>query len=236
MVQGDMDNNKKSIKDWAADDRPREKMISKGKDALSNAELIAILIGSGSVEKSAVELARQILADNRNNLAELSKRSIQELKNYRGMGEAKAVSIAAALELGNRRYISDFFELPSISGSQDAYKLLRANLQSLDTESFMTIFLNQSNKVIKVDQISGMNAISQVQVDIRSIFKKALLYNATAIIIGHNHPSDNLKPSQEDIKLTNHIKNAGELMNVKLFDHIIIGIDNYFSFAEQGML
>jgi len=231
-----MDNNKKSIKDWAADDRPREKMIDKGKDALSNAELIAILIGSGSVEKSAVELARQILADNRNNLAELSKRSIQELKRYRGMGEAKAVSIAAALELGNRRYISDFFELPSISGSQDAYKLLRANLQNLDTESFITIFLNQGNKVIKVDQINGINAISQVQVDIRNIFKKALLYNATAIIIGHNHPSDNLKPSQEDIKLTNHIKNAGELMNVKLFDHIIIGIDSYFSFAEEGIL
>lgn len=231
-----MDNQKKSIKEWAADDRPREKMISKGKDALSNAELIAILIGSGSIEKSAVELARQILADNRNNLAELSKRSIQELKRYRGMGEAKAVSIAAALELGNRRYISDFFELPSITGSQDAYKLLRANLPSLDTESFMTIFLNQGNKVIKVDRISDTSAISQVEVDIRSIFKKALLHNASAIIIGHNHPSDNLKPSQEDIKLTNRIKNAGSLMNIKLFDHIIIGIDNYYSFAEQGML
>ena len=229
-------NARKSIKEWAADDRPREKMISKGKDALSNAELIAILIGSGDTEKSAVELARQILADNRNNLAELSKRSIQELKRYRGIGEAKAVSIAAALELGNRRYISDFFTLPSINGSQDAYKLFRANLQSLDVESFMTIFLNQNNKVIKVEQIGGIGSLTSTHIDIRDIFKKALLHNATAIIIGHNHPSDNIKPSQEDIKLTNHIKNASDLMNVKLLDHIIIGIENYYSFAEQGML
>ena len=229
-------NARKSIKEWAADDRPREKMISKGKDALSNAELIAILIGSGDTEKSAVALARQILADNRNNLAELSKRSIQELKRYRGIGEAKAVSIAAALELGNRRYISDFFTLPSINGSQDAYKLFRANLQSLDVESFMTIFLNQNNKVIKVEQIGGIGSLTSTHIDIRDIFKKALLHNATAIIIGHNHPSDNIKPSQEDIKLTNHIKNASDLMNVKLLDHIIIGIENYYSFAEQGML
>ena len=231
-----MSDPKKSIKDWACDDRPREKMISKGKDALSNAELIAILIGSGSPEKSAVELAREILDDNRNNLAELSRRSIQELTRYRGMGEAKAVSIAAALEIGNRRYISDFFEMPSVSNSHDAFKLLRAHINDPSNETFLTIFLNQSNKVIKVDQANGTGGISKVTVDVRNLIKKALLNNATAIIIGHNHPSDSLKPSQEDIKLTNRIKNACELIDIKVLDHIIIGIESFYSFAEEGML
>lgn len=229
-------STRKSIKEWAADDRPREKMVSKGKEALSNAELIAILIGSGSDEKSAVELARQILSDNHDSLAELSKMSVEELTQYRGIGEAKAVSIVAALELSNRRYIGEFFELPTINGSQDAFKLLRAHLTDLTTESFLTILLNQSNKVIKVEQRNGIGGIAQVFVDVRSIFKKALLNNATGIIIGHNHPSGNVKPSEEDKNLTKRIKAICGIMDINLLDHIIIGMNNYFSFAEEGML
>jgi len=232
-----MENStKKSIKEWAVDDRPREKMVSKGKDALSNAELIAILIGSGSDEKSAVELARQILGDNHDSLAELSKMSVEELMLYHGIGKAKAVSIVAALELSNRRYIGEFFELPTINGSQDAFKLFRAHLDDLTTESFLTIFLNPSNKVIKVDQKNGSGGIAQVFVDIRNIFKKALLNNATSIIIGHNHPSGNVKPSEEDKNITKRIKAACGVMNIGLLDHIIIGVNDYYSFAEEGML
>lgn len=227
---------KKSIKEWASDDRPREKMIYKGKEALSNAELIALLIGSGSDEKSAVELARQILSDNRDSLAELSKMSLEELMQYRGIGEAKAVSIVAALELSNRRYIGEFFESPTINGSQEAFKLFRAHLTDLNNESFLTIFLNQSNKVVKVDQKNGIGSIAQVYVDVRGIFKKALLYNATGIIIGHNHPSGNVKPSAEDKELTKRIKAICGIMNISLLDHIIIGMNNYFSFAEEGIL
>lgn len=231
-----MKQTKKSIKEWAFDDRPREKMINKGKDALSNAELIAILIGSGSDEKSAVELARQILSDNRDSLAELSKMSVEELMQYRGIGEAKAVSIVAALELSNRRYIGEFFELPTISGSQDAFKLFRAHLTDQNVESFMTIFLNQGNKVLKVDQRNGFGSISQVIVDLRGIFKKALLYNATGIIVGHNHPSGTVKPSEEDKNITKKIKAVCGIMDINLLDHIIIGMNDYFSFAEEGIL
>ncbi len=231
-----MADNRKSIKEWAADDRPREKMLSKGKKALSDAELIAILLGSGSNDKSAVELAREMLSDNHGSLAMLSRLNTKELMRYKGVGEAKAVCITAALELGNRRYISQFLELPKINNSEDAYKLFRAHLGSHNEESFMTIFTNTNNNVIKVEQISGISGISLVAIDIRTIFKKALLNNATGIIIGHNHPSDNLKPSEDDKKLTRRIKEASETMSLNLLDHIIIGTNDYYSFAENGIL
>jgi DNA repair protein radc len=192
---------KKSIKDWAADDRPREKMMAKGKSALSDAELIAILIGSGNSKKSAVELSREILQSVKSNLIELSKQSIGDLMKHQGIGEAKAISIIAALELGNRRRYAEALELPTIKSSKQAYEYLYANIPDFTREQFLVLMLNQGNRIIKIDCIST-GGLTGTVADPKVIFKNALDCNATAIILCHNHPSGEVNPSQDDIFLT----------------------------------
>ena len=225
----------KSIKSWAEEDRPREKMLAKGKESLSNAELIAILIGSGNSNESAVDLSRRILRDNNDNLIELSKLSINDLLKYKGIGEAKAVSIAAALELGRRRRFSEALEKPCIRNSQLAYECFYAHLSDLDHEQFWIMLLNNANKVIKLEKI-GVGGMTGTTADPKKIFKSALENNATSIMLCHNHPSGNVIPSNADKQITNNLKKAGQFLEIKILDHIIIGNDNYFSFADEGIL
>ena len=228
-------SNQKTIKQWAADDRPREKMISKGKGALSNAELIAILIGSGSGGQSAVELARQVLHAAGDNLYDLSKLSVDELIQHKGIGEAKAVSIAAALELGRRCSITSVQERDTISNSKEAYEHFLPLIDDPTKEHFLVAYLNQGNKVIKVERIST-GSITNTIADPKVIFKKALLKDATAIMLCHNHPSGIARPSGEDKKVTQKIVSAGKIMDISILDHLMIGENSYFSFAENGMM
>ena len=225
----------KSIKSWAEEDRPREKMLAKGKESLSNAELIAILIGSGNSNESAVDLSRRILRDNNDNLIELSKLSLNDLLKYKGIGEAKAVTIAAALELGRRRRFSEALEKPCIRNSQLAYECFYAHLSDLNHEQFWIMLLNNANKVIKLEKI-GVGGMTGTTADPKKIFKSALENNATNIMLCHNHPSGNIFPSNADKTITNNIKKAGQFLEIKILDHIIIGNDNYFSFADEGLL
>ena len=224
-----------TIKSWAEEDRPREKMLAKGKEALSNAELIAILIGSGNSNESAVDLSRRILRDNNDNLIELSKLSINDLLKYKGIGEAKAVSIAAALELGRRRRFSEALEKPCIRNSQLAYECFYAHLSDLNHEQFWIMLLNNANKVIKLEKI-GVGGMAGTTADPKKIFKSALENNAASIMLCHNHPSGNVFPSNADKTITNNLKKAGQFLEIKILDHIIIGNDNYFSFADEGIL
>jgi DNA repair protein RadC len=224
-----------SIKFLAEDDRPREKFLLKGKNSLSDSELLAIIMGSGSRDETAVELARKILASVSNNWHQLSLLTIKDLTKFKGVGEVKAISIATALEIGKRRASQEIPEKPQISSSNDAYQILKLHLADLRTEEFWAIFLNQSNKVIHIAQLT-QGGINQSIVDIRIVFKTALDHFATGIIISHNHPSGNLKPSAEDIQITKKIKEAGNLMNVQLLDHLIITQNSYLSFADEGLL
>ena len=224
-----------TIKSWAEEDRPREKLLTKGKESLSNAELIAILIGSGNSNESAVDLSRRILRDNNDNLIELSKLSINDLLKYKGIGEAKAVSIAAALELGRRRRFSEALEKPCIRNSQLAYECFYAHLSDLNHEQFWIMLLNNANKVIKLEKI-GVGGMTGTTADPKKIFKSALENNATSIMLCHNHPSGNVIPSNADKQITNNLKKAGQFLEIKILDHIIIGNDNYFSFADEGIL
>ena len=224
-----------TIKSWAEEDRPREKMLAKGKEALSNAELIAILIGSGNNKESAVDLSRRILRDNDDNLIELSKLSINNLIKYNGIGEAKAVSIAAALELGRRRRFSEALEKPCIRNSQLAYECFYAHLSDLNHEQFWIMLLNNANKVIRLEKI-GIGGMTGTTADPKKIFKSALENNAASIMLCHNHPSGNVMPSNADKTITNNLKKAGQFLEIKILDHIIIGNDNYFSFADEGIL
>ena len=224
-----------TIKSWAEEDRPREKMLAKGKESLSNAELIAILIGSGNSNESAVDLSRRILRDNNDNLIELSKLSLNDLLKYKGIGEAKAVTIAAALELGRRRRFSEALEKPCIRNSQLAYECFYAHLSDLNHEQFWIMLLNNANKVIKLEKI-GVGGMTGTTADPKKIFKSALENNATNIMLCHNHPSGNIFPSNADKTITNNIKKAGQFLEIKILDHIIIGNDNYFSFADEGLL
>lgn len=230
-----INTDRKSIKTWAADDRPREKMISKGKGTLSNAELIAILIGSGNGELSAVELAREVLNAVGDNLYDLSKLSIDELQQHKGIGEAKAVSIAAALELGRRWSVTSPEQRKSISNSQEAYESFLALIDDPTKEHFMVAYLNRGNKVIKVERIST-GGISGTSADPKVIFKNALLKDATAIMICHNHPSGVPRPSAEDKNLTKNLIAAGKIFDINVLDHLIIGENSYFSFAEHGLM
>lgn len=225
----------KSIKSWAEEDRPREKMLAKGKESLSNAELIAILIGSGNSNESAVDLSRRILRDNNDNLIELSKLSINDLLKYKGIGEAKAVTIAAALELGRRRRFSEALEKPCIRNSQLAYECFYAHLSDLNHEQFWIMLLNNANKVIKLEKI-GVGGMAGTTADPKKIFKSALENNAASVMLCHNHPSGNVIPSNADKQITNNIVKAGQFLEIKILDHIIIGNDNYFSFADEGLL
>lgn len=224
-----------SIKFLAEDDRPREKFLLKGRNALSDAELLAIIMGSGNRDESAVELGRRILDSVGNNWHQLSLLSVQDLIKFKGVGEAKAISIATSLEIGRRRASQEVPEKKKISGSHDAYQNLNPYLSDLRTEEFWALFLNQSNKVVHKTQLST-GGINQSLVDVRILFKTALEHFATGIIVAHNHPSGNLKPSQEDLKITKQISEAGKLMNISLLDHLIITQNAYFSFADEGLL
>ena len=226
---------KLSIKSWALDDRPREKLVAKGKMVLSDAELMAILIGSGNRQESAVALSQRMLQSVEGNINELAKVSIEKLMTFKGIGEAKAINIIAALELGKRRQLENLLEKPKIGGSNDVFKLMHPIIGDLSHEEFWVLFLNNSNKVLAKLQVSkgGMTA---TVVDIRLLFKQALELFSVAIIVCHNHPSGKLKPSDADVQLTQKIKNAGNTLDIKLLDHLIIAEKAYFSFADEGIL
>lgn len=224
------------INQWSEDDKPREKLRDKGRNALSNAELIAILIGSGSKSMSAVDLAKQILNGSGNNLNELGKLSIEELvKNFHGIGEAKAITIIAALELGRRRQMSEIKDRPHIRSSQDAFNAIAPMIMDLQHEEFWVLMLNRGNQVLKRVQVS-LGGVSGTIVDAKIIFKKALEIPASAIILCHNHPSGNLRPSGADIEITKKVKEGGALIDINVLDHLIVSERGYFSFADEGML
>lgn len=232
-----MDENKApfSIKNWSQDDRPREKLLQKGKLALSDAELIAILIGSGSRNESAVELSKRILQQNKNNLNALGKLSVQQLMNFKGIGEAKAISIIAAMELGRRRRSEEALELIKISSSNSVFEVLQPLIGELQHEEFWILYLNNSNKIIEQFQISK-GGITGTLVDVRITLRKALELGATSLILAHNHPSGNLNPSEADKQLTQKLKTASESLDIKVLDHLIVTEKSYFSFADEGIL
>ncbi len=226
---------KLTIKHLAEDDRPREKFLLKGKNSLSDAELLAIIMGSGSRQDSAVDLARKILKSVGDNWHQLSKLSISDLQKFNGVGEAKAISILTALEIGRRRAAQEVPELKKISSSLDAFHFFRPYLGDLQTEEFWAIYVNQSNKVVHYRRLST-GGITFSLVDVRILFKIALEYYATGIFIAHNHPSGGLKPSNEDRRITTTVAEAGKLLNIFLIDHLIVSQDAYFSFADEGLL
>ena len=221
------------ITNWSEDDRPREKLMLKGKSALSDAELIAILIGSGSRNESAVDLSKRILAS-ADNLNVLGKMSISQLMNFKGIGEAKAITIISALELGRRRRAEDAVELVKITSSKKVFEIMQPIIGELPHEEFWVLFLNNSNKVISKSQLSK-GGISGTIVDVRLVFKLALENGATALILCHNHPSGNLQPSDADRKITKKIKLAGDSLDVKVLDHLIITETKYYSFVDEGI-
>ena len=224
-----------SIKNWSEDDRPREKLMHKGKSSLSDAELLAILIGSGNRDESAVELCKRILHTSKNSLHKLAKFNLKELQEFKGIGEAKAISIVAALELGNRRGAEPVEELKKITSSKDVFRIMHPFIGDLDHEQFWILMLNNSNKVIYKYPLSK-GGITATMVDARLVYKSALAQGATAIILSHNHPSGALIPSQADKSITEKLKHAGELLDIKVLDHIIVTEKTYFSFADEGIL
>jgi len=226
---------KLTIKSWALDDRPREKLIAKGKKSLSDAELIAILIGSGNREESAVALAKRILQFTENNLNKLAKLSLEELTQFKGIGEAKAIAIITALEIGKRRHFETNNKTPKITSSKDVFNLIRPIIGDLQHEEFWVLYLNNSNKVLTKHQISK-GGLTATLVDTRILFKRALELNTVGIILCHNHPSGKLTPSTSDIQLTKKIKEAGITLDIKVLDHLIITEKTYFSFADEGIL
>lgn len=228
-------NTSFTIKNWSEDDRPREKLLTKGRMALSDAELIAILIGSGSKNESAVALSKRILASVENNLNELGTLDTNELMTFKGIGEAKAVTIAAALELGRRRRMEEVLIRKKITSSSDAFALLQPLIGELTHEEFWIVYLNNSNKVLQTSQLSK-GGITGTIVDVRLVYKTAIQLGAVGIILAHNHPSGTLKPSQSDLDLTSKLKTAGNSLDIKVLDHIIVTQKAYFSFADSGTL
>lgn len=226
---------KLNIKEWAVEDRPREKMQQKGSSALSDAELLAILIGSGNTEESAVEVSRRILANCHNDLNELGKRTIPDLCQFKGIGPAKAITIEAAMELGRRRKLAEVPERKQISCSVDIYNIFHPLLCDQPTEEFWVMLLNQSNRVIDKIRIST-GGITATVVDTRSILREALIHRATSIILCHNHPSGAVNPSSADDKITSKIKESARVMDICLLDHLIVCDGRYFSYADQGRL
>jgi len=223
------------ITDWAVEDRPREKLYQKGTSSLSDAELLAILIGSGTRKKSAVDLGRELLSLVSNNLNTLGKLGISDLTKIHGIGQARAVTIAAALELGRRRRLADMPETPQIKCSRDVFDLVSPSLSDLPHEEFWILFLNRSNKVINRMRLS-QGGISGTVTDVRLIMKKAIENLSSGIIVCHNHPSGNLSPSESDTKITGKIKEAGAIMDIQLLDHLIICDRDYYSFADNGLI
>ncbi len=224
-----------SIKQWNQDDRPREKMLSKGKEALSDAELVAILIGSGNREENAVALAKRMLRAANNNLNAFSKFSIEDLLQFKGIGKAKAITILTGLELARRCRLEEALKIDKIASSSAVFQIMQPIIGELKHEEFWVLYLNNSNKVIHRKQLSK-GGITGTLVDTRLIFNKALEVLATGIIICHNHPSGALRPSNSDKDLTNKIKQAGETLDIKVVDHLIITEKEYFSFADNNLL
>lgn len=229
-----METTKFSIKQWSEDDKPREKLMLKGKSVLSDAELIAILIGSGSRNESAVDLSKRILANVDNNLNALGKLTIAQLMNFKGIGEAKAISIIAAMELGRRRRSEEVVELAKITSSKAVFEVMQPIIGELTHEEFWVLFLNNSNKILFKSQLSKGGMTGTI-VDVRMVFKIALEQNATSIILSHNHPSGKLQPSEADVQITKRIKNAGQQLEIPVLDHIIITEHGYYSFADEGV-
>jgi DNA repair protein RadC len=222
------------INQWAEDDRPREKFLLKGKDVLSDSELLAILIGSGSRNESAVQLCQRILASTNHNLNRLGKMTIAQLMQFKGIGEAKAISIAAALELGRRRRAEDSIQLKKITSSKAVFEIMQPIIGELPHEEFWVVYLNNSNKIIYKTQLSK-GGITGTVVDIRLIFKMAFEQNATALILTHNHPSGKLIASDADRIITKKIKEAGQILEIQVLDHIIITENDYLSFQDAGI-
>lgn len=231
-----MDEYKKlNIKQWAAEDRPREKLLAHGVRALTDAELIAILIGSGNTEETAVELSRRILASVNNDLNELGRKGIPFLSGFKGIGEAKAITIVASLELGKRRREAGELKPDKITGSKDVADLFMPLLSDLQHEEFWILLLNRGNKIID-KQMASQGGMAGTVIDVRLIMKTAIEKLASSIILCHNHPSGTLEASKADVEITNKLKKAGELMDVPVLDHIIIGRNKYYSFADEGIL
>jgi DNA repair protein RadC len=224
-----------NIKSWSPEDRPREKLILKGKSVLSDAELIAILLGSGTRSTSAVELAKKVLQTTGNSLHELARLTVRDLIKIPGIGQVKALTIVAALELGRRRKELESDEKPKVSGSKDVYDLIKAELLDIPHEEFWILLLNRANRVIKKAQIS-QGGVSGTVADPKIIFKLALDELACGIILAHNHPSGNLTASQADLDLTKKLKEAGKLLDIQVLDHIIVAGQKYFSFADEGLM
>jgi len=223
------------IKQWAPEDRPREKLLHKGTAALSDAELISILLGTGTARNSAVDVARQLLQGSNNSLDDMARMSVAELKKVKGIGTVKAIILAAAMELGRRRKDGATIDKPKVGGSRDAFELLRPELMDLPNEEFWVLLLNRANRVTRKKRISE-GGLSGTVADPRIIFKLALEELACSIIVAHNHPSGNLIASQSDIELTRRLKEAGKVMEIQVLDHIIIAGNKYFSFADEGMM
>ncbi|MBL0147026.1 MAG: DNA repair protein RadC [Chitinophagaceae bacterium] len=228
-------NPSTSIKNWAADDRPREKMIANGAATLSNSELLAILINNGSRQKSAVDLAKEILQLGSNNLVELGKLSLKDLQKIKGIGKAKAITIAAALELGNRRQVAATLDKPVVKTSKQIAAFLQPILKDYQHEVFAVLFLNQANKINHFEILSK-GGITGTVADPRIILKKALEEDATQIVLCHNHPSGSLKPSQADEAVTQKIKTAAIYFDIKVIDHIIVSEEGYYSFVYDWFL
>ena len=223
-----------SIKHWSRGDQPREKLKVQGKNILTNAELVAILIRTGNSSESAVALSKRILSSVDNNLSELGKLSIRQLMKFKGIGEAKAISIAAALELGRRRRVEETVELSKITSSKAVFEIMQPIIGELPHEEFWVLYLNNSNKVIYKSQISK-GGLTGTLVDTRIVFKMALEHNATSIILSHNHPSGKLQASDADIQITKKLKEAGRSLDIQILDHVIITEHSYFSFADEGI-
>lgn len=227
--------DKLTINQWAEEDRPREKMMLHGAAALSNAELLAILIGSGNTEDSAVELMRKVLNDYHNNLNELGKASVDELCRHKGIGPAKAITILAASELGKRRKEEEVRERKTILSSRDVYRHFHPLMCDLPTEECWVLLLNQASKVIDNVKISS-GGLSSTAVDVRCILREALLRRAVGMALCHNHPSGSIRPSKEDDRLTEHVDKAAKVMNIRLVDHVILTDGNFYSYADEGRI
>lgn len=229
------DLNRMPIRDWAVDDRPREKLMRSGARSLSDAELLAILIRSGSRTESALDLAKRILASTGNDLHRLGTLDATDLMRYKGMGEAKALAIAAALELGRRRRLTEASERPSVTSSVSAYELIRSKLADLPHEEFWLIMLDRGNRLLGLHHISS-GGLHGTVADPKLIFKAALERRASSLLLCHNHPSGQLRPSEEDIKLTRKLVDGARLLDLTVQDHLIVGATGYYSFADNGML
>lgn len=228
-------NGKLNINQWAEEDRPREKMMLHGAGALSNAELLAILIGSGSTDESAVELMRKVLADYRNSLSELGKSGVEELCRYKGIGPAKAITLLAASELGRRRKEEGTLERLQIRSSEDIYRLFYPLMCDLPVEECWVLLLNQAGKVIDRIRIS-QGGLASTAVDIRCVLREALIRRAVSMVLCHNHPSGNLRPSREDDRLTESLRQAAVMVNLRLLDHVIVTDGKYYSYADEGRI